>query len=83
MNNDNKPPARVTVEHCSDKNITNSGLMEAVVVLMRELVSSERLKDAPTGWQERLTHNTTAVHQLYMVSAGRCDGMFAPTNPRK
>ena len=38
--------------------------MEAVVVLMRELVSSERLEDAPTGWQERLTHNTTAVHQL-------------------
>ena len=41
--------------------------MEAVVllvVLMRELVSSERAEDAPTGWQERLVHNTTAVHQL-------------------
>ena len=38
--------------------------MKAVVVLMRELVSSQRLEDAPTGWQERLAHNTTAVHQL-------------------
>ena len=29
MNNDNKPPARVMLEHCSDQkqDITNSGLM--------------------------------------------------------
>ena len=38
--------------------------MEAVVVLMRELASSERLEDALTDWKERLAHNTTAVHQL-------------------
>ena len=23
------------------------------------------------------------LKRIYMVSAGRCDGMFAPTNPRK
>ena len=38
--------------------------METVIVLMRVLASSERLEDAPTGWLERLAHNTTAVHQL-------------------
>ena len=38
--------------------------MEPVIVLMRVLASSERLEGAPTGWQERLAHNTTAAHQL-------------------
>ena len=34
-----------------------------------------------------ITNALIAIHvtsqTLYMVSAGRCDGMFAPTNPRK
>ena len=27
--------------------------------------------------------NISVNYSVYMVSAGRCDGMFAPTNPRK
>ena len=54
-----------------DKNLRQNMIATAIAVPMIMFFSSVALLSCKS-------HSN-----LYMVSAGRCDGMFAPTNPRK
>ena len=50
--------------------------------MLQELVALGR---SSTIVFQKLSASVYCCHVavVYMVSAGRCDGMFAPTNPRK